>query len=252
MKLFFRKYGEGKPLIILHGLFGTADNWNTMGKRFGERFTTYLVDLRNHGQSPHSDEWTYDAMVEDIRGLMDDEGIETAHLMGHSMGGKVAMFFSLKYPSRIDKLIVSDISPRYYPVHHGEILDALASVDLLSIHSRKEAEELMAGKIRDEGTRQFLLKNLYWKDEKLAWRFNLDVISKGIDEVGRALPEGGSYTGPTLFIRGEKSDYITDGDWKDIQQYYPNSQLATLNSGHWVHAEKPAEYYDEVIGFLLE
>lgn len=251
MKLFFRKYGEGTPLIILHGLFGSADNWNTMGKKFGEHFTTYLVDQRNHGQSPHSETWNYTAMAEDILELMEDEQIDKAHLMGHSMGGKTVMFSSMMYPERIEKLIVSDIAPRYYPVHHREILQALESVDLDKITSRKEAEAIIEPQINDFGTRQFLLKNLYWKDEKLAWRFNLDVISRKIEAVGEVLPVSAPFTHPALFVRGEKSNYITDEDWIEIKTIYPRADLYTMpGAGHWVHAEKPVEYFDLVMNFL--
>lgn len=251
MKLFFRKYGEGTPLIILHGLFGSADNWNTMGKKFGEHFTTYLVDQRNHGQSPHSETWNYTAMAEDILELMEDEQIDKAHLMGHSMGGKTVMFSSMMYPERIEKLIVSDIAPRYYPVHHQEILQALESVDLDKITSRKEAEAIIEPQINDFGTRQFLLKNLYWKDEKLAWRFNLDVISRKIEAVGEVLPVSAPFTHPALFVRGEKSNYITDEDWIEIKTIYPRADLYTMpGAGHWVHAEKPVEYFDLVMNFL--
>lgn len=248
MKLFFRKYGEGPPLIILHGLFGSADNWNTLGKKFGDYFTTYLVDQRNHGQSPHSEIWNYDVMAEDILELMQDENIQKAHILGHSMGGKTAMFFAAKYPDKVDLLLVSDISPRYYPVHHREIIDALISLPLPDLKSRNEAEELLKDKITDFGTRQFLLKNLYWKDEKLEWRFNLNVIEPNIEEVGKALPPGLKYQGKAIFIRGDRSNYITENDWKEIQIIYPYAELITIkNSGHWIHAEQPIEFFNAVV-----
>ncbi|MCX7744423.1 MAG: alpha/beta fold hydrolase [Flavobacteriales bacterium] len=252
MKLHFRKYGEGLPLFILHGLFGTADNWNTLAKSYAEHFCTYIIDQRNHGQSPHSDIWNYEVMTEDLVELMIDEGLSSIHLMGHSMGGKTAMFMACKYPEKVRKLIVSDIAPRYYPVHHTEIIDALRAVPLSSIQSRKEAESILEKHIHDFAIRQFLLKNLYWKDDRLAWRFNLDVISRNIEEVGRKLPETYRYAGPTLFIRGSKSDYIIPADEPMIKNHFPQSNIVTIEDcGHWIHAEKPKEYLAETLKFLM-
>ena len=251
MKLFFRKYGNGQPLIIMHGLFGLSDNWNTLAKKYGEHFTTYIPDLRNHGQSPHSDTWNYEVMVEDIVELMQDENISSAHIMGHSMGGKVAMFMAGKYPARLDKLVVSDMAPRYYPPHHTDVLAALNGLDLEHTHTRKEAEAYMLTAMPDFATRQFLLKNLYWKEEKLAWKFNLDTINRQIDHVGQAIDAGVLFEGPALFVKGGKSNYITDADLDSIQEHFPNSRLVTLDTGHWIHAEKPLEYLQATLDFLM-
>lgn len=251
MNLFFRKYGEGQPLFILHGLFGSSDNWNTIAKKYGERFTTYIIDLRNHGQSPHHEEWNYSVMANDVIELMDAEGIEKVSIMGHSMGGKVAMFVTGKIPSRINTLIVSDIGIRYYRPHHTEIISALNDLDLNTIHSRKDAEQYMASRIPDLGVRQFLLKNLYWKDDKLAWRFNLDVISSSIESVGEKLPDNVLFTGKTLFIRGGNSSYIVESDYPGIKNHFPNAEFVTIEgAGHWLHAEKPAEYLEITLKFL--
>lgn len=257
MKLFFRKFGSGDPLIILHGLFGTADNWNTLAKKYGEHFTTYAVDLRNHGQSPHSEEWNYPIMAQDVIDLMNDEGIKSTHLMGHSMGGKVAMIIAGMVPEKINKLIVSDIAPKFYKPHHTEILEALNGLDLANTKTRKEAEAYMASRIEDFGTRQFLLKSLYWKDVPassgmtLAWRFNLPVITNQIEKVGQELMSDIKFEGPTLFIRGSKSRYILDEDIDNIHEHFPNSRLTTINdAGHWVHAEKPVEYLRDTLEFL--
>ncbi len=251
MKLHFRKYGEGFPLFILHGLFGTADNWNTLAKAYAEYFTTYVIDQRNHGQSPHCNIWNYDVMVEDLIELMDDEKLQTIYLMGHSMGGKTAMFTACLHPSRIQKLIISDIAPRYYPVHHTEIIEALLSIPLPSIRSRKEAETLLEKSIPDFAIRQFLLKNLYWQNDQLAWRFNLEIISKNIEEVGKKLPDEWRYEGSTLFVRGSKSQYILKEDENDIKKHFPNSNIITIaDAGHWIHAEKPFEYFTETLNFL--
>ncbi len=252
MKLFFRKQGEGFPLIILHGLFGTADNWNTLGKSYGNFFTTYLVDQRNHGQSFHSDEWNYQVMVEDLKNLMDAEGIEKAHIMGHSMGGKTAMLFAITYPERVEKLIISDIAPRYYSPHHQQIIAGLKAVDLGTVQSRKEAEQALFSVIDDQGTGMFLLKNLYWKSEgQLAWRFNLDAIVANINNVGEEIPKNAHYSGETLFVRGGNSGYIKERDEEDIRRIFSNVHIVTIeNAGHWVHAEKPQEYVDVTLEFL--
>lgn len=251
MKLHFRKYGEGYPLFILHGLFGTADNWNTLAKAYAEHFTTYVIDQRNHGHSPHSDEWNYEVMTQDLIELMDDEALSAIYLMGHSMGGKTAMFTACKHPYRIKKLIVSDIAPRFYPVHHTEILNALQSIPLHSINSRKEAETILEQSIPEFSIRQFLLKNLYWKDDKLAWRFNLNVISQNIEEVGKKLPDNWMFNGPTLFVKGSKSEYIKSSDETDIKKHFPQGKIITIqNAGHWIHAEKTTEYLAETLKFL--
>ena len=182
MKLFFKKIGEGKPLIILHGLFGLGDNWATLGKSFTDNgFCCYLVDQRNHGKSPHSYEFTYEAMSDDLSELMNNEKINKADIIGHSMGAKTAMFFSLNHADKIEKMIITDMAPRYYPPHHEAIFSALKSIDLSAISSRKEAEELLRMALKDDSTIQFLLKNLYWKgDNKLDWRFGLAEIEKNI------------------------------------------------------------------------
>jgi len=251
MKLFFRKFGEGKPLIILHGLFGTADNWNTLAKKYGEEFTTYVVDLRNHGQSPHSNEWGYGVMAEDVIELINEEKLENVFLMGHSMGGKVAMVVAGIIPEKINKLIISDIAPKYYKPHHTEILTALNGLDLVNTKTRKEAEAYMESQIPDVGTRLFLLKNLYWNNEQLAWRFNLPIITAQIEKVGEELFNHIKYEGPTLFLRGGKSNYIKDEDIDNILEYFPNSKLNTITeAGHWLHAEKPIEYWEKTVEFL--
>ncbi|OFY83726.1 MAG: alpha/beta hydrolase [Bacteroidetes bacterium RIFCSPLOWO2_12_FULL_35_15] len=253
MKLFYRKSGQGQPLIILHGLFGQCDNWNTLAKQFAENgFEVYCVDQRNHGLSPHSDVWNYQVMSEDILELINDNQLQNVILLGHSMGGKVAMQFAVDHEQLLDKLIVVDIAPKYYSMHHQQVLEALQSVDFDKVKSRKEAEEILSKFISDFGTKQFLLKNLYWKTEtELAWRFNLKVIVEQIENVGEALITNTSCTVPALFIRGEKSNYILDEDIHSIQDIFPHFELTTIaDAGHWVHAEKPKEFFDFVIRFL--
>ncbi|WP_143962666.1 alpha/beta fold hydrolase [Litoribacter populi] len=253
MKLNFKKLGQGKPLIILHGLFGSADNWLTIARDLESEFTLYLVDQRNHGDSPHSDEWNYQVMAKDIAELMEDEGIDTAFIMGHSMGGKTAMNFAMLYPEKVEKLIVADISPRHYPVHHERILEGLNAVDLENSKSRKDADEALAEHINSAPIRQFLMKNLTRKDGGFAWKINLKTITENIEEVGTALESDNTFDKPTLFMGGAKSDYITDKDREDIDRFFPNSHIIHLkDAGHWLHAEQPDAVARTIRAFLVE
>ncbi|MFY9309066.1 MAG: alpha/beta fold hydrolase [Bacteroidia bacterium] len=253
MKLFYRKVGQGQPLFILHGLFGQSDNWNSLARQFAEAgYEVYTVDLRNHGLSPHSETWNYQVMSDDILELMNDLNLENVFLLGHSMGGKVAMQFAIQNPERLQKLIVVDISPKYYPPHHGDVLKALNAVDFNVVKSRKEAETVLSEYIKDYGTKQFLLKNIYWKENgELDWRFNLEVISQKIETVGEETPESSVCITPALFIRGELSNYILDQDLLHIKSIFPFSNLETISkSGHWVHAEQPQDFFKTVVKFL--
>jgi len=256
MKLAFRKYGSGQPLLILHGLFGQSDNWNTLAKRFGENgFAVYTIDLRNHGLSPHSDEFNYQVMADDIKEFIAEHKLSNVILLGHSMGGKVAMYFELKYPGILNKLIVADMSPRAYEPHHATVLEALHEVDFNTITTRKEAEATLGKHIQDFGTKQFLLKNIYWHDAssgKMSWRFNLPVISHHYTEILAAVPQGSTQV-KVLFVRGERSEYITDADIPEIEKRFPNYILQTIaGAGHWVHAEKPDAFFESVIGFIKD
>lgn len=243
--------GSGQPLVILHGLFGTSDNWQTLAKAFAEKNTVYLVDQRNHGHSPHSDEMDYFAMADDLKELFDENKLENVVLMGHSMGGKTSMFFAQQYPRLLDKLIVADMGAKKYPPHHQLIFEALLDVDLEKVKTRREVEDIIKSHIQDNGVIQFLLKNLYWTDkEKLAWRMNLPVLHRDIEQILEAIPPKTCDVN-TLFIRGEKSNYILESDWDDIQSQFPNSKLETImGAGHWVHAEAPKEFYKIVSEFI--
>ncbi|MDF2156828.1 alpha/beta fold hydrolase [Algoriphagus sp. CAU 1675] len=251
MKLNFKKSGTGPPLVILHGLFGSADNWFSIARELENEYTLYLVDQRNHGDSPHSDEWNYKVMVEDLRELLDEEGLEKVFLMGHSMGGKTVMNFATQYPERVEKLIVADIAPRYYPVHHQTILEGLNSLDLKTIQSRKEADDQLAKYISILGIRQFLLKSLTRDSNGFAWKINLPVITQNIENVGEELAEGSVYPGPTLFLAGANSTYIQQKDLPDILEHFPNYELEFVqNAGHWLHAEQPHAVVQEMRRFL--
>lgn len=256
MKLFYREFGQGEPLLILHGLFGSCDNWNSLAKQFGEDYHVFVIDQRNHGLSEHSSEWNYEVMAKDIADFCEQHNLQKINLLGHSMGGKVSMFFSQKYAHLLNKLIVVDISPRYYPPHHHAVLDALQSILPERYESRKLIEEEFNKTTLDFGTKQFLLKNIYWKEnadgtKQMAWRFNLPVIVENIENVGQALPDAEPFLGDTVFISGEKSKYITDVDFESINTHFPKAFVKTIaDANHWVQAEKPKEFYEMTMDFM--
>ncbi|MCB0379665.1 MAG: alpha/beta fold hydrolase [Flavobacteriales bacterium] len=253
MKLNYKKLGEGTPLIILHGLFGSLDNWMSIAKELSSDFEVYLVDERNHGQSPHSNEFSYEVMAEDLYEFIQEHHIVNPIVLGHSMGGKTAMQFAMNYPSSLSKLIVADIAPKAYPVHHRQIIDGLLSLNFEVIKTRQEADMELSKHISDISVRQFLLKNLYWIESgKLAWRFNLSVINDNIDMVGVGLKNINIFSKPTLFVRGEKSNYVLDSDFEEIKKIFSDAKIETIsNSGHWVHAENPTEFLQIVKSFLM-
>ena len=253
MKLNFKKLGEGKPLLILHGLFGSSDNWGTLGKEFSKNNSVYLIDLRNHGRSPHSNEMTYSDMANDLLELIKDESIISPTILGHSMGGKVALMFAKNYPEYLEKLIVADIGLKTYPMHHEEILKGLNSIDLEKTISRSHAQEVIKDHISNLGIQQFLLKNLYWIEKgKLAWRMNLKQIEINIEEILKEINIENSKLN-TLFLRGEMSNYILKEDFQDIKSVFPNGEIKTIkNVGHWLHAENPNEFYKLVYEFISE
>ena len=253
MNLYYRTIGSGPPLIILHGIFGSSDNWGTLGRQFGEFRQVYLVDQRNHGRSPHDPQFNYQVMVEDLREFIVQHDLLKPDIMGHSMGGKTAMFFATKYPDMINKLVVVDIAPRAYPVHHDFILRGLAALPLDKLQSRQQADDELARYIDNPAIRQFLLKNLQRTDQGFRWKINLPVIQENIAHVGQGLDREDVFTHPTLFIRGGLSPYIQEEDYADIAAHFPNSKVVTIaGATHWVHADKPAELYKAVKDFLLE
>ena len=251
--LYSKIEGQGKPLLILHGFMGMSDNWKTLGTQYAqEGFQVHLLDLRNHGRSFHSDIFNYEVMCQDVVDYCRENNLENIDCIGHSMGGKVAMLLATQIPNLVHKLIVADIGPKFYPQHHQTILEGLNAVDFSLKPSRSEVEEIISQFIPDFGTRQFLLKSLYWDEPgQLAFRFNLAVFNIQIEQIGTALPDNAIFEKPTLFIRGGNSSYILDSDFEEIKQHFPLAVINTIaNVGHWLHAEKPQEFFELSINFL--
>ena len=243
---------SGIPLLVFHGLFGMLDNWGSFGKEMGEFFPVHLIDLRNHGKSFHSPEMSHDDLAHDILHYMEFHHLDKVNLLGHSLGGKAVMQFAIKYPIKVEKLIVVDISPKAYPPHHQGILKALESVDFQKQTSRQAVEDLLCEYIPDQSVVLFLTKNLYWTDDKrLDWRFNLKILSEKYTEFVSNAIKFGVFTGETLFVAGEKSNYILPQDEFQIKQQFPNSSVVTIkNAGHWVQAENPTDFNEVVKEFL--
>lgn len=251
MKLFYREYGQGQPMIILHGLMGSSDNWLPQAKMLGEHYHVWVVDQRNHGQSPHNTEFNYNVLSNDILDFIQEHGIEKPVIIGHSMGGKAAMNFALAHPDKLEKLIIVDIAPKAYDVRHDRIVEGLKAVPIDSVQSRQEANDALAPHISIEAVRQFLLKNLMRKPEGgFGWRINLPVIDQSLEMISGGLVNDGVFEKKTLFIRGSKSDYILDDDREAMKKIFPNSTLVTMETGHWVQAEKPEEFVQVVLSFL--
>ena len=251
--LYSKIEGEGKPLLVLHGFLGMSDNWKSLGTQFAEQgFQVHMLDLRNHGRSFHAKEFNYEVMSDDVLSYCQFHHLQEINVIGHSMGGKVAMFLAVNHPELIDKLIVADIGPKYYRPHHQDILEGLNAVDFSLKPERSEVDEILKKYIPDFGTRQFLMKSLYWKEPgQLAFRFNLAVFKEEIEQIGKALPEGLHFDKPTLFIRGGNSRYILDEDFPAIKNQFTNVKFETMpNAGHWLHAENPKLFDEIVMNFL--
>ncbi|RNC91802.1 MAG: alpha/beta fold hydrolase [Allomuricauda sp.] len=245
--------GEGRPLLILHGFLGMSDNWKTLGNRYAENnLEVHLIDQRNHGRSFHSEDFDYEFMADDVRGYMNHHHITEALVIGHSMGGKTAMQLATSYPDQVAKLVVADIAPKYYPPHHQEIINALLSLNFNEIHSRGEADKALSKHLSDFGIRQFLLKNLYWKAPGvLGLRFNLEVLQHKMEEIGESIAATSVFEKPTLFLRGDRSEYITPMDEATIKKNFPNAAVETIaNAGHWLHAENPNQFFEKTMAFI--
>jgi pimeloyl-ACP methyl ester carboxylesterase len=245
--------GEGHPLIIIHGFLGMSDNWKSLASLYASTgYQVHMIDLRNHGRSFHSDDFSYEIMSKDVLAYCQQYNLKDISIIGHSMGGKVAMLFATTYPEMVEKLVVADIGPKYYAPHHQDILAGLNAVDFSKKPDRAAVEETLYPFIPDFGTRQFLMKNLYWVvTGQLAFRFNLPVFNEKIETIGEALPEGNYFNKPTLFIRGGNSSYILNDDLLEIKKQFTNFELATIpNVGHWLHSENPKAFFEETINFL--
>ena len=254
MKLNYKEYGQGKPLVILHGLFGSLDNWFSLAKAFADDRHVYLIDQRNHGQSPHTDTHTYDEMAEDLHGFFMEHSLESAVLIGHSMGGKTAMKFAADHEDLLEKLVVVDMGTKSYPVHHDLIIRSMQALDLNNISSRSQAEEELSHLLdEEESVIQFLLKNIYRKKQEhgstqYAWRFNLDVLAADIEEMGLPILRGSDVE--TLFLYGTRSKYVLEDDKPEILELFPNANFKGLETGHWLHAQDPQGFITSVKEFI--
>ncbi len=255
MKLFHYTLGEGKPLLILHGLFGISDNWMGIGKVLAENFRVIIPDLRNHGRSPHADAFGYPPMCDDLLELMEGLDLQRVILLGHSMGGKLAMHFALQYQEMVSKLVVVDISPRHTRARqiHFRMMQAMKSVNFDTVSSRQEVENILSNQIESKALRLFILKNLIRIDpNRFAWRPYIKAIEHNIDNIMKGIPEETPFHQPTLFIRGQLSDYITDEDIPAIRAIFPDHRIETIaDAGHWVHADQPEAFLYVLMGFLI-
>ena len=251
MLLHYKSFGEGKPLIVLHGFLGSLDNWQGIAKELAANYQVFILDVRNHGKSFHDTKHDYTSMVEDVRYFIDHLGLSDVTLIGHSMGGKIAMSFALKYPLLVSSLIVVDIAPKVYLPGHEDVLHALSKVNPKELKSRQEAVDIISTYIHDPSVVQFLLKNLDRQiDGSFHWKMNLPVL---IDQYNEILdfPSKGLFDGPTLFLKGEKSDYILPSDEENLFTLFPKAKIVSIkDADHWVHAENPVDFISETFNFL--
>jgi esterase len=252
MQLHFIESGRGRAVILLHGLFGASDNWHHIGLRLAESFHVFAMDQRNHGQSPHSKKMNYPLMAGDVHEFMQSRLLETAIVIGHSMGGKTAMQFALQFPGHVEKLIVADIAPRAYASAHEKLFATLIALDLKSFSARQEIEDALASEIPNPILRRFLLKNLGRNSAgKFFWRINLFGLSENYSQIRSPISAPTPFVKPTLFIRGGKSNYINPEDEALMRELFPQSEIQTIaGAGHWVHGEQPEEFLQRVMEFL--
>jgi len=253
VRLNYETYGTGKPVIVLHGLFGAARNWRSIAKQLGQKYQIFILDMRNHGESDHADSMHYMEMIEDVRQFLHDRNLDKASLIGHSMGGKTAMVFALEYEEIIDKLIVLDIAPVQYKNKFDQLVDAMQALDLDNISSRNQANEILKTHIEDDGLRSFLLQNLVHSTEGFQWRVNLPVIKAALPDICAfpAFAVNSIYSGPTLFIGGDKSEYILPAYREDIKSFFPRTEIITIkDADHWMHTDQPQRLFEEISRFL--
>jgi pimeloyl-ACP methyl ester carboxylesterase len=253
LTLNYRSWGNGPPLVILHGLFGSAINWERIGKALSQRWSVFVLDLRNHGDSPHSTDFGYEVLIEDLRRFLEVRGIKTTNLLGHSLGGKIAMAFAHRYPARVDALIIVDIAPKPYPSGHRRMLQALIEFDLNPVDSLQDAVERLKPVIPSLAIRHFLVKNLVrGKDGGYGWKINLSAIHRHYGELSKGPRLTHRFQKPTLFVRGEASEFIIDEDAERIGRFFPNFKIVTIaQAGHWLHVDAPEETSQVIIDFLL-
>ena len=252
MQLFYKEYGDGKPVVILHGLFGFSDNWKSQAKVLANYFKVIVVDLRNHGRSEWADVHSYESMANDVIETMDFLNLSQFHVIGHSMGGKVAMHLAQTYPERILKTIVVDMGVKCYPMHHQDLIEAIKAVPIETITARSQVNTFLSDRIPEEGVRQFLLKNLYWIERgNLSWRMNIAVLEANMPLILAALPKT-EVLSPTLFIKGADSSYILEEDYEVIENIFFDSEIQSIKAaGHWVHADSFELFLESVLAFLL-
>lgn len=252
MDLNYKEFGKGDPVIILHGLFGNLDNWQTIARQLSEQFWVFVVDQRNHGRSPHTEDISYPLMAQDLKKFMDEHWIPRANIVGHSMGGKTAMQFAFEYPDMVDKLVIVDIAPEENKAGHEQIFDALLALDIDKIESRSDAEEELSKRIEDPSVRLFLLKNLSrTKKGTYRWKMNLEAIHKNYQKILDEVKSDFPYDGETLFIAGGLSNYIKANEEKAIHQLFTRATIETIpNAGHWVHADDPEKLLELLNSFF--
>lgn len=252
MQLYTKEFGRGQPLIILHGLFGSSDNWLGVAPKLAEVFHVFVLDLRNHGQSPHSDEMTYSQMAADVVEFLDARKMKSAMVLGHSLGGKAAMQLALDFPARVEKLIVADMSPRAYSPEYEGYFQALLALDLKKFRSRQQMEEALGPAIPALAVRRFLLKNLgHHSDDTYYWKINLRGLHQNYPRLCEAMASEKSFIKPALFISGGKSDYVLETDKPQIRALFPRAQFETIpDAGHWLQIDAPAEFARVVRTFL--
>lgn len=245
--------GDGPPLAILHGLFGSGRNWKSIAARLAAHHHVIAFDLRNHGASPWVATMAYDEMAEDVRASLRALGCSRFALLGHSMGGKIAMRAALRDPASVERLVVADIAPIAYRPHHLDMVRAMRGLDLAGLRRRAEADARLAQAVPDPAERAFLLQNLVFDDGAVRWRINLESIDRAMpDLVGfPPIPPGAIYDGPALFIGGARSDYLRPAHEPEIRRLFPKAQIAHIpEAGHWLHAERPQAFLDLVEPFL--
>lgn len=253
-RLHYSRQGEGPALIILHGLFGSGSNWNSQAKRLAGQFDVILLDLRNHGRSFHAPAMSYADLAGDVRALMDSLALDTALVLGHSMGGKTAMTLALESPERVRALAVADIAPvAYRDQSNRPLIEAMQGVDLGKLGSRADADAALAADVPQRMVRQFLLTNLQFKDDSYSWRIPLDILADRLHELEDFPASAASYPGPALFLYGTESSYVTADARAPILQYFPAAQLHAIpQAGHWLHAEQPQLFADALQRFLSQ